>query len=138
MNLGLITKICVNVFCHFDAQQSSHSALKPRRQHSKMINLFVILMHVMTAMFLATTAICCHKKSDEAGKLKPRDLSSAAAKQSTAEPKEPGKEGEKTGGTASKSVAAPVSKGPAPMPQREADDNETINDAKSDWGAVPQ
>ncbi|CAI5450661.1 unnamed protein product [Caenorhabditis angaria] len=59
----------------------------------------------------------CSKKN-EAAKLKPKEISEdGAAKSSTAD--------------------QPKAAGGPKLKPRDADDNETINDAKSDWGAPP-
>ncbi|CCD74032.1 uncharacterized protein CELE_Y4C6A.4 [Caenorhabditis elegans] len=92
----------------------------------------IILLTVFAPMLVS-----CMKKKNEAAKLKPRDLDS----------KSPG--GPPTPGGANKSGGAGGGGGAGDansllkkevkeekMAERPADDNETINDAKSNWGTV--
>uniref|UniRef100_A0A8R1DTK3 Uncharacterized protein n=1 Tax=Caenorhabditis japonica TaxID=281687 RepID=A0A8R1DTK3_CAEJA len=67
----------------------------------------------------------CAKKKNEACKLRPRDLDAKGGAVATG----PGKP--------EKSKSEQKGDGQVPkMSAREADDNETINDAKSDWGVL--
>ncbi|CAI2347417.1 unnamed protein product [Caenorhabditis sp. 36 PRJEB53466] len=81
---------------------------------------------MISTLFIVLASGCGKKKGGgEAAKLKPRELDAQGKPVS----------GEKPGEGAKSTVDKPAA---ASMTPREADDNETINDAKSDWGSIPK
>uniref|UniRef100_A0A1I7U827 Lipoprotein n=1 Tax=Caenorhabditis tropicalis TaxID=1561998 RepID=A0A1I7U827_9PELO len=95
----------------------------------------LIELFLLSTVFISMLVGC--KKKNEASKLKPRNLDKNPSGKSpavaTPVEKKPAADGAAT--TSGKKEEAPVEK--EGMVERPADDNETINDAKSNWGAVP-
>ncbi|CAI2353139.1 unnamed protein product [Caenorhabditis sp. 36 PRJEB53466] len=134
--LSLLSLFVVRCYCQWLNQRKLDRFLDP--SNKVLIELFLICLGskynklatlkmfgelVMISTLCMLLGIGCGKKKSEAAKLKPRDLD---AKGKPVAPATPG---------VNKSTPS-AAKSPAMTP-REPDDNETINDAKSDWGVIP-
>ncbi|CAE18011.1 uncharacterized protein CELE_Y46G5A.34 [Caenorhabditis elegans] len=88
---------------------------------------------------LASILVSCKKEKNEAAKLKPRNLDGKPGGPTPGGAKSANKSGGAGGGSGGAGDANSLLKNEVqepPMKERPADDNETINDAKSNWGTV--
>ncbi|CAO4374016.1 unnamed protein product [Caenorhabditis nigoni] len=93
----------------------------------------LIELFFLSTLFVSLFVGC--KKKNEAGKLKPRNLDGTSAATPTGAPVKKESNESNVAATAP-NKDEPEKKEDIKMAERPADDNETINDAKSNWGAV--